>query len=208
MKDIILIGKQGSGKGTQAQILAKNFDYLIFETGKKLREITLTDSELGRKVKEITTRGDLVPNDIVMEIVQYFLKNTSKDIPIIFDGIPRSQNQLETLDMLLQNMGREYQVLNIEISDKEAFSRLGKRVSCSDCGHTFGKDICPKCGSTKLSRRADDVPVAIQKRLDNFQKHTAPLVEIWKQRNVLIVIDGESTEEEVANNTFLALGLK
>ena len=83
-KDIIFIGKQGSGKGTQGRRLSKDFGYRIFETGQELRNIAQQDTELGHKVKEITQRGDLVPNDIVMEIVQDFLAHTDAETPVIF----------------------------------------------------------------------------------------------------------------------------
>ena len=106
MIDLILVGIQGSGKGTQGKLLAEKFGYKIFETGGALRAIAKEDSALGHKVKEITERGDLVPNEIVMEIVEHFFAGISSEVPVIFDGIPRSEEQRQSLENLLQEPHR------------------------------------------------------------------------------------------------------
>ena len=198
MKDLILIGKQGSGKGTQAKILAKKFGFKIFETGSELRYIAAKNSELGRMVKEITTRGDLVSNEIVMKIVENFLQNSSKNVPIIFDGIPRSEEQRKSLEKLLENYEREFSVLEVQLSNDEALRRLTIRGTCNDCGTSFGGEACPKCGLLNICRRADDNPESILKRLENFKKYTVPLLEIWKKKNKVISTDGEQPVEMVA----------
>ena len=153
MKSLILIGPQGSGKGTQAKLLAAEFGYTIFETGGVLRQIAKEDSELGKQVKEITTRGDLVPNEIVMEIVRDFVNNKAdKTQPIIFDGIPRSEEQRQSLETLLADLDRDFQVLHVVLTEDEVFSRLMKRA--------------------EIEGRADDNPDAIRKRIQNFYEFT------------------------------------
>jgi adenylate kinase len=209
-KDLILIGKQGSGKGTQAKILAKLFGFQIFETGGALRAIAQENSALGKTVKDITTRGDLVPNEVVMDIVRDFLKKNAKNGPVIFDGIPRSDEQRVTLESLLSEMKREFQALEIRLTNKEALHRLMIRATCNDCGLNFGSedDICPKCSSKNISRRADDNPESILKRLENFDKYTAPLMEVWRKAGKMISVDGEQDVADVTTEVLGELGLE
>lgn len=177
MKDIILIGRQGSGKGTQGKILAEKFGYIIFETGGALRTMAQQDSSLGRQVKEITGRGDLVSNDIVMSIVREFLAELPMTSPVIFDGIPRSEIQRESLELELENAGRDWKALEIRITNEEAVYRLLKRA--------------------EIEGRADDNLTAIQKRLENFEMYTQPILDQWAQRDLLVAINGKADVELV-----------
>jgi adenylate kinase len=187
MQDIILIGRQGSGKGTQGKILAEKFGYHIFETGSALREMAGHDSELGRQVKEITGRGDLVSNEIVMAIVREFLAELSSTTPVIFDGIPRSEVQRESLELELEKAGRDWKALEIRISNEEAVHRLLKRA--------------------EIEGRADDNITAIQKRLENFENHTQPILDIWAERDLLVAINGNADIDDVHAAVVSALKL-
>ena len=206
-KDLILVGKQGSGKGTQAKIIAKKFGFKIFETGGALRAIAAEDSDLGREVLDITSRGDLVSNDIVMKIVEDFLSNLEEDTPVIFDGIPRSEVQRETLEALLEKKSRDFLALEIKLTNEEALQRLIIRASCNECGNNFGseEDLCPKCGSEDVSRRNDDNPDAIMNRLKNFAEYTLPLLEEWKEAEKLVSVNGEQDIKDVSVDIFSAL---
>ena len=177
MKDLILIGRQGSGKGTQGKILAEKFGYHIFVTGDALRAIAQEDSELGREVKAITERGDLVSNEIVMAIVADFISKLDEGTPVIFDGIPRSNEQRITLEEELSKAGRKFIALEIRLSNDEAFERLMKRA--------------------ELEGRADDNPESIKKRLENFEIHTAPIVDHWQAENKLVSVDGNQSVDAV-----------
>ena len=209
-KDLILVGKQGSGKGTQAKILAKKLGFKIFETGAALRKIATEDSDLGREVLDITSRGDLVSNDIVMKIVEDFLANLEENTPVIFDGIPRSEVQRESLEKLLQENSRDFVALEIKLSNDEALNRLIIRAHCNDCGANFGSadDLCPKCGSENISRRNDDNPDAIMNRLKNFDEYTFPLLEEWEKDGKLVSVNGEQDIAKVTEDIFAALGLE
>jgi len=209
MTDLILIGKQGCGKGTQAKILAEKFGFKIFETGGELRAIAQQDSDLGREVKDITTRGDLVPNEIVMRIVANFLEKLEGDVPVIFDGIPRSEEQRQTLEQLLTEKNREFRVLEITLSNDAALARLSIRAKCNACGANFGSkdDVCPVCGSTDISRRADDNPASILKRLENFENFTAPLLKIWAEQGRVVSVDGEQSVDAVTEQIHSQLHL-
>ena len=187
MKDLILVGIQGSGKGTQAKILAADHGYTIFETGAALRAMAASGSELGEKVKAIMNRGDLVSNEVVMEIVADFIENNATDGPIIFDGIPRSEEQRVCLEALLAEKGRSFQVLAIELSEEVAFERMFARA--------------------KIEGRADDNETAMKKRVANFYKFTAPLLNTWKASGKLVPVSGEHTIEEVTDRISRALEL-
>lgn len=197
MKDLILIGKQGSGKGTQGSILAERFQFVIFETGAELRKIAKEESDLGRAVKKIIETGDLVPNEMVMRIADNFIQKAEKETPIIFDGIPRSEEQRSSLENSLEKAGRSFHALEIKLSDAEAMKRLLIRGRCVDCGANFGGDVCPKCGSKNIIRRNDDNEKAIRKRLLNFENITLPLLENWRERGLLISVNGEQSPTKV-----------
>jgi len=188
MKDLILIGPQGSGKGTQAKILAEKFGFKIFETGGELRKIAADESsELGRKVKKITTRGDLVPNEIVMEIVSEFIENADGTSPIIFDGIPRSEVQRVSLEKLIADKKRDFIALEISLTEEETFARLKKRA--------------------QIEGRADDNLESIKKRLKNFHTHTAPLLNVWREAGKLVSVNGNQDLDQVSADIIEKLNL-
>ena len=188
MNDLILIGPQGSGKGTQGKILAQKFGFTIFETGGELRRLAKEDSDLGRKIKEITTRGDLVSNEIVMEIVANFLENLPKNSTVIFDGIPRSLEQYESLKNLLESKNRNFSALEISVPEDVTFDRLKKRA--------------------EIEGRADDTPEAIQKRLKNYWEFTAPILDKFRDSGKLISVDGTGNLEEISAEICEVLNLK
>lgn len=176
--DLIFIGIQGSGKGTQARILAEKKGYKIFETGGELRRLAKEDSPLGNKIKTIMEAGNLVSNDIVMEIVENFIQGIDPEQQVIFDGIPRSEEQRISLEKLLQKNNRDFQAIEIKLSEEVVMSRLLKRA--------------------QTEGRADDNPETIKKRIENFYTHTEPLLHAWKKENKLHTIDGDNTVENVA----------
>ena len=189
MKDLILIGPQGSGKGTQSRILAKKFNFEIFETGAELRKIAAQkDSPLGQKVLEITSRGDLVPNEIVMELVKNFLQELENpaQTPIIFDGIPRSEVQMQTLESLLESQNREFVALEIHIPEKISFERLSERA--------------------RIEGRVDDTPEVIERRLANYRKFTEPLLDLFRAKNKLISVDGQGEVEAIESKICQKIG--
>ncbi len=188
MKDLILIGRQGSGKGTQGKILAEKFGYSIFETGAVLRAIAKEDSDLGKKINKIISCGDLVSNDIIMELVVDFIEKVPENTPVLFDGIPRSMEQRESLEKELNKFEREFKVLEITLSNKEAFNRLIKRG--------------------QIEGRSDDNVVAIQNRIDHFDTHTQPIVNFWAEKDLVISVNGEQNIEKVTEEMIEKLGLK
>lgn len=200
--DYILFGIQGAGKGTQGKILAKKCGAAYFEMGGELRRLSSENSDLGRKVKSIIDAGHLVPNEVVMEIVENFALACGD--AIIFDGIPRNKEQDASFQSLLQKLGREYSGIYFELSRQQAEERLLKRRICTVCKKVypaFYKGETCECGG-KLVTRADDNADAIRTRLDIFYKETMPVIEEWKQQGKIITINGEGTIEEVTKELF------
>ncbi len=193
--DFVLFGIQGSGKGTQGKIFAAKLHAAYFETGGELRRLAKENSPLGKKVKSIIEAGRLVPNEVVMEIVENFVKfvrSSGDGAAIIFDGIPRNKEQNDSLESLLKKMGRNYTGIYFELSREEAENRLLKRRMCSACKAVypaFYKNAeCEKCGGALIAR-ADDNAESIRTRLDIFFKETLPVIEDWTARKKIITVD-------------------
>lgn len=204
--DFIFFGMQGAGKGTVGKKVAEKFNLKVFETGAELRRLAQDPSDLGKKVKEIIEAGHLVSNEVVMEIVENFMKTLAPGENVLFDGIPRKIDQANSLNEVLKKHNRVYKAVILEISEETALRRLSTRKICSKCKEvypaTYTKDTCEKCGSA-LTTRSDDVPEAIKTRIEAFKKETTPAIEIYK--DVLIKINGEPTIEEVAEDTIKIL---
>ena len=205
--NIIIMGPQGSGKGTQARMLAKKFDLQIFETGSVLRKIAKEDTEIGRKINEIMhVKGNIIPWDIMKEkILGRKLDELDENKGIIFDGTPRIIEEVEFWNKKLEEVDRKIDhVFYINLSKEESVKRLSLRKLCRKNNHPLivGKDIkeedtkCPVCGS-EVYRREDDTPKKILKRLQWSKELIAPVVEYYKNKGMLIKINGDNTIELV-----------
>jgi adenylate kinase len=198
--DLILFGIQGSGKGTQGKVLKEHFNMAYFETGAQLRKLASEESALGHKVKEIIEAGHLVPNEIVMEIVEDFLSKVPNGKSIIFDGIPRKIVQAESLAKLLDQNNREYKAVILDLSEEEALNRLTKRRICSDCKEvypaSYKEQACEKCKG-KLITRTDDNAESIKVRIEAFINETLPVIKMYEEKGLLIKINGEQEIDEV-----------
>lgn len=173
--DIVLFGMQGSGKGTQANILAEKFGLNIFEMGAQLRKMAQENSDLGRKIKETIEVGNLVDDETIMDVVRAFVENAPDNKPILFDGIPRTSNQFERLTVVLESMGRKFFGVWLRVSKDEAVKRM-------------------------LSRgRTDDSIEVIERRLSAYEKQTLPLIKKLYSQDHLIEVDGEQGIEEVSS---------
>lgn len=203
---------QGSGKGTLGKVLASVFNMEVFEAGSAMRNIAKEDSPLGHKIKEIIESGNLVQNEIVMETVTDFISKIDKDTGIIFDGIPRSVEQTESLIQLLDSHNRKYKAFHLEIDEETALKRLTTRKMCKVCGTIYpadySKDTCDQIVEGKecngeLYSRSDDVPEAITKRIELFKEKTIPGMKLFKEN--LISIDGRPSIEIVKEESIKIL---
>ena len=202
MKDIILFGIQGSGKGTQGKIIAKKYGYTIFETGGELRKLIASGSELGNKIKTIVEAGQLVDTSIIMEVIENFIKNISSEQPILFDGIPRKMDQKIAFDVLMQKAKRDFVGVLIEISRDEAINRLTSRRICKDCKEIYpafyAEEKCEKCGGSLEKRQDDSNLASIENRLDAFKNETTPVIDGYIQEEKMITINGEQEIDNVS----------
>lgn len=209
--DIVLFGIQGSGKGTQGQYLVQKFGLQLFETGGELRRLSQEDSDLGKKVKSIIEAGHLVPTEVVMEIIENFMNHLPSGTNVLFDGIPRKQDQAEAFNNLMAKLGRKFLGVLIEIPKEEALNRLINRRICPTCKTVYPKDYtantCEKDGS-ELTTRSDDNPESINNRLDAFFNETMPVLNEYKKNGQMITINGLQSIEKVTEDLFQELNNK
>ena len=202
--NIIIFGPQGSGKGTQAKMLADRYGIPHISTGDIFREAAKRKDALGLEVKKVMDQGALCSDALTNEVMKHRLEDVDCAEGFILDGYPRTLAQAEALD----EFSMIDSVIVLEISDESAVSRLSKRRQCPKCRRitdlSEGVD-CLKCG-TKLVQRADDTPELIKKRLDDYHDITQPLLEYYKPRDIVYFIDGEQKPEKVFRNILEVLG--
>jgi len=204
--NLIILGPQGSGKGTQAEKLSQKFNLEHIDMGKFLREVALLDTSLGRQIHEtINIRKELVSDKILKEVIHLKLTGLPREQGIVFDGVPRSREQLEYLEETMREVGRKIDaIILIILSERESIARISKRRVCEKCKKTyiFGKDKsaddgkCEICGG-KVSFRVDDTPEGIKKRLGIFNKETMLVIEYYKRKGKVIEINGDQSIEKV-----------
>jgi len=200
MKNIILFGPQGSGKGTQAKLISKKFNLPHISTGDIFRQNIKDETELGKEVKEIINSGALVPDNLTNQIVKDRLMKKDCQNGFILDGFPRNIKQAKFLD-LFTNIDL---ALEIWINDKEAIKRIGERRTCSKCGAVYHithlppnvEGICDKCEG-ELIIRDDDKEDAIKIRLKSYHEQTSALTEYYSKKHVYKKVDGSQSIKKV-----------
>ena len=207
--NIVLLGAPGAGKGTQAQKLVAEYGLAHISTGDLLRAAVKAQSELGVKAKEYMDAGQLVPDQLVIDLVKERLSADDAKAGFILDGFPRNTAQAVTLDSELQNMGLKLDAaLLVAVEPEVIVERLSSRRTCKDCGYTApaGTEICPNC-SGEMYQRDDDKPETIRKRLDVYENQTSPLIEYYKGHGILKEVNGDRPVDEVfaGVKTLLAL---
>lgn len=201
---ISLLGPPGAGKGTQAQLLSENKGFERFSTGDILRQHISESTSLGDRVKDYLNRGELVPDDILLQLARDFLEEKNSS-PILFDGFPRTLSQAEGLDRLLEEKGHPLDlVIFLDLEEAEIIKRLNSRRICKSCGANYnlitqppkvpGK--CDRCGGP-LIKRDDDNPEVIKERLRAYKERTSPLYEYYKRRDILIKVSGTGSPLKV-----------
>ncbi|MFH1523223.1 MAG: nucleoside monophosphate kinase [Patescibacteria group bacterium] len=191
--NIVIFGAQGSGKGTQADILCQKFKIPHISVGEIIRDNIKAKNDLSKKIASIINQGNLIPDKMSGAIVEKRLAKKDCEKGYILEGYPRNLNQLKNLDKI-NNLTL---VLEIWISDKEAIKRIGGRRSCPKCGDIYHlkfnppkvKGICNKCGE-KLVIRDDDKEEAIKQRLKIYHENTEPLFKHYKKRGIFKKING------------------
>lgn len=185
---IFLIGPQGSGKGTQAKFLAEKLNFFYWEMGGILREIAKTNTDLGKKIKELIDRGQLLSDEELFEVVDEKLKTLPEGQGLIFDGIPRSIPQAEKLLEFLKQQGRKnFATLYISLPESESVARLLKRA--------------------EIEKRADDTEEKIKYRLEQYKTRTLPVLEHLKTSTIFFEVDGTPAIETVKEKIYQDLGI-
>ncbi len=207
--NIVLLGAPGAGKGTQAQRLVAEYGVAHISTGDLLRAAVKAQSELGVAASKYMDAGELVPDQLVIDLVKERLAADDAQKGFILDGFPRNTTQAVTLDTELSAMGRELDgALLVDVPAEVIIDRLSSRRTCRDCGYTAGPDtaVCPSC-SGEMYQRDDDKPETIKNRLDVYEKNTSPLVEYYRGQGILKVVDGNRDIDVVFEDVKAELGL-
>ncbi len=203
--NLILLGVPGSGKGTQAKKLKEKYQIPHISTGDMFRKTVEEKSELALRLKDIMEKGELVPDELVIDVVNNRLKQEDCKKGFMLDGFPRTLTQGRALESIL-GKGRIDLVLYIELSEKETIKRLSGRRVCSDCKAGYHiifqpperKSICDKCGGN-LFQRDDDKEDTIMQRLKVYNGETAPLIDYYQKQGILKKINGNVSVDEVFN---------
>jgi len=197
VKNIILFGAPGAGKGTQAQRIAKEYRIPHVSTGDMLRAAAKAGTALGVKAKSFMDAGKLVPDDVIIDMVQERLAQPDAAGGFLLDGFPRTLAQGAALAEMLGRIGRDVVVAGIEVPEDELMRRLSGRWTCPKCQRPYtGPGKCETDG-TELTQRSDDRPEAVQKRLDEYRNQTAPLKDFYQARGRYRGINGLGTVDEV-----------
>jgi len=213
---LVIFGPPGAGKGTQAKMLSEKLGVPHIATGDIFREAVKAGTELGRLAKQYMDRGELVPDEVVIGIVEERLRRPDCSKGFILDGFPRTIKQAEVLDEMLQKMGVKLDaVVNLEVSEDEVVKRISLRRTCRNCGAIYHlitnppkkEGVCDKCGG-ELYQRDDDREETVRSRLRVYRQQTEPLLKFYEQRGLLKNVDGEKRIEEVFKEILAALGVK
>ena len=191
--NIVLLGAPGAGKGTQAQRLVADFGLAHISTGDLLRAAVKAQSPLGVEAKKYMDAGQLVPDQLVIDLVKERLGADDAQKGFILDGFPRNTAQAVTLDSELSQMGLSLDAaLLVSVKPEVIIDRLSSRRTCRSCGYTApaGTDVCPNCGG-EMYQRDDDKPETIKNRLDVYENQTSPLIEYYKGHGILKEVDGD-----------------
>ncbi len=204
---IVFLGPPGAGKGTQAEKLQKEHGFVHISTGDILREAVSKGTELGKIAKKYMDEGKLLPDDIIIGIIEEKLKELG-DVNIILDGFPRTIGQAEALDKLLSKLGRNLDaVILFDISDNEVIRRLSGRRVDPKTGKVYHIEFNPPPPGVEVIQRDDDKEEVIKKRLQIYHSQTSPLIEYYKNQNKLFVVDASKNPDEVYREILSVLKL-
>ena len=212
--NLILLGPPGAGKGTQAAKIIEKYDIPHISTGDIFRANIKEGTELGKKAQEYMNKGELVPDELVVEIATDRLKADDCKNGFVLDGFPRTIPQAEALDAALKKISESMDyAIDVDVPDENIVKRMGGRRACVGCGATYHlvyaapkKDgICDVCGG-ELILRDDDKPETVKKRLDVYHEQTQPLIDYYTKAGILKTVDGTVDIDVVFENIAEILG--
>jgi adenylate kinase len=202
---LIFLGPPGSGKGTQSEFICKDFHIVQLSTGDLLRYHRKNGTELGKKAQEFMDKGELVPDDLIIEIIRNELKKKEYSNGFLLDGFPRTITQAEALDKLLAELNLHLDaVLVLNVPTEELITRLTARRTCPICGKTYHLIYNPpkvdgKCDldGGELYQRSDDNEETVRNRLEVYEKQTKPLIDYYQSKGLAYFIDGIGKIEDI-----------
>ena len=203
--NLILLGPPGSGKGTQASLLIQKFNIPHISTGDILRGAIAAGTSLGKQAQEYMNKGELVPDEVVIGIVEERLGEADTQEGFLLDGFPRTVAQALALDKTLKSLGKELDaVIDIEVSEEEIVQRISGRRVCADCKEVYhlvyeapeNANYCDICGG-KLIQRADDMVETVKRRLQVYTTQTKPLIDFYRDKGLLRSVNGEQGVDAV-----------
>lgn len=202
---MVMLGRQGAGKGTQCVRMARHYDVPHISTGDMLRAAVKAGTDVGLRAKGFMDRGELLPDEVIVAVIAEQLSGPDHaGKGFILDGFPRTVAQAEALAGIVEPLGGLDVVIDLEVSVPVVLERLASRRVCVDCGTNYSTSEPPKepwncdvCGGDVV-QRADDTPEAIQRRLDIYELETAPLTSWYADKGLLEVVDGLGSADEVA----------
>ena len=204
--NLILLGPPGAGKGTQAKRLAQTHGLVQLATGDMVRAAIASGSEVGRRVKAIYEAGQLVPDDIIIQMIADRIGQPDCARGFILDGFPRTVPQAEALDAMLAERGQALNhVILLEVDEAALVDRIAGRFTCQGCGASFHEryrrpqieGVCDVCGGTDLVHRADDRPEAVKTRFEVYRRQTEPILPYYRARGILRTVNGMADIDEV-----------
>ncbi|MFQ5442086.1 MAG: adenylate kinase [Thermodesulfobacteriota bacterium] len=207
MKNIILLGAPGAGKGTQGKNISERFNIPQISTGDILRENVRSKTPLGVKARGYMDKGSLVPDEVVVKMVAGRLDSGDCGNGFILDGFPRNVSQADALDAILGDMGKNIDcVIGIEVERKELVRRLSGRRVCKKCGTSYhiifspplNIDVCDKCGSD-IYQRDDDKEETIEARIKVYEEETLPLTEYYKKKQKYVGVNGIGVVDRITD---------
>lgn len=210
---LVLLGAPGAGKGTQAKKLIEKYKIPQISTGDILRKAVSDGTPLGKEAKSYMDKGELVPDKVVIGLIEERLKQDDTRKGYILDGFPRNTAQAETLDRMLNDLGKPLDLaLSVDVPKEDLLKRLTGRRTCKNCQQMYNiyysppkKDgVCDKCRG-ELFQRDDDKEETIRKRLDVYESQTAPLIDYYSRKGKLKSISGIGSIEEIFNRVCDAL---
>jgi adenylate kinase len=213
---LVLLGAPGAGKGTQAKKLIDKYGIPQISTGDLLRAAVAAGTALGKEAKSFMDKGELVPDRVVLGMVEERLKQDDCKKGYILDGFPRNTVQAEALDKMLGAMGMSLSAaLSVDVPLEDLMKRLTGRRTCKACGQMYNiyfnapkkEGACDKCGG-ELFQRDDDKEETIKKRLDVYSAQTAPLIDYYRNKGILSSVNGTGSIDEIFAEVCKSLGLK
>ena len=203
--NLLIIGAPGAGKGTVSDRIINDYELVHVSTGDMLREAVKNGTPVGLQAQGYMNRGELVPDEVIHDIIVERLSRDDVDAGFLFDGYPRTKNQAIDLDEILKHLDKKVDcVIDLDIDDEDLIKRITGRRLCPDCGEIYNiyykpskvEGVCDKCGGTLIQRK-DDNPDSLKVRLEEYHKNTQPVIEYYEEMDIVRHVDASMSKDEV-----------